>query len=99
MEGILKRSAYRKNIERWEAVFRPEQVLYLPYRRIRPEPEAMLREVEAFVGAAPWSYDDLPRTCTSRRDDHRARRSRGARGAARPERAWLRARFGPGFLS
>lgn len=100
MAGVLKRSAYRRNIERWEAAFPREQILYLPYRRIRPEPEAVLREIEAFLGAGPGSYRGL----TS--DVHKSAPTAIAPAVVAhleerlgAERDWLRARFGADYVA
>jgi hypothetical protein len=95
---VAGRSAYRANIERWEAVFPPGQLLYLPYPRIAADPEGLLAEVEAFVGAPPHRYR------AARESVHHTRpvavapevRDRLERLFA-AERAWLAARFGAGF--
>lgn len=100
MASVTRRSAYRRNIARWEAVFPREQILYLPYLRIRPEPKAVLREVEAFIGAEPWAYADASG------DVHKSAPTTidpavvaGLEARLGAERAWLRSRFGADFAA
>ena len=59
LPAVLARSAYRENIHRWEAVFPPEQILYLPYAGIRRAPVDFLRQVEAFLGVGPQAYSGV----------------------------------------
>jgi hypothetical protein len=100
MANVTRRSAYRRNIARWEAVFPREQILYLPYRRIRPEPEAVLREVETFIGAEPWAYADLSgdvhKSAPTTIDPAVTAALEARLGG---ERAWLRSRFGADFMA
>ena len=56
MPAVLARSAYRDNIARWEAVFPPGQILYMPYAGIRTAPDAFLARVETFLGLPPHAY-------------------------------------------
>ena len=88
MAAVSKRSAYRKNIARWEKVFPAAQMLYLAYRRIRPEPEAVLREIEAFIGDRTLELrrDDRGR-CTEPRRWRSPRRWPPAWSSDSPERA------------
>lgn len=98
LEAALSRSAYRENIARWEAVFPPEQLLCLPFPRIRTAPEALLRQVEVFLGLAPHAYaglaDSVHKTAPVTIDPAVATLLE-ARLA--PERAWLADRFGARF--
>jgi hypothetical protein len=57
--AVLARSAYRDNIARWEAVFPPAQILYLPYAGIGRAPVDFLRRVEAFLGVGPGAYSGV----------------------------------------
>jgi hypothetical protein len=95
---LVARSAYRENIGRWEAVFPPEQLLYLPYPRIAADPEGFLADVEGFIGAPPHRY----RAATE--SVHRTKVATVApevtAGLERlfdGERAWLAGRFGAAF--
>jgi hypothetical protein len=95
---IVPRSAYRANIGRWEAIFPPEQLLYLPYPRIADDPEGFLGEVEAFIGAPPHRYKAVTESV------HRSKTATiapeviaGLERLFAEERAWLAARFGAAF--
>lgn len=95
LEAALARSAYRENIARWEAVFPPEQMLYLPFARIRTAPEALLRQVEGFLGLAPHAYEGLADSVHKTAPvevDPAVTALLEERLAG--ERAWLAARFG-----
>lgn len=100
MQGILQRSAYSQNIARWEAVFPAAQILYQPYKRIRPEPEAVMREVETFIGADAGTYTGLGS------DVHKSAPAVIAPGVVEAltkklanERVWLRERFGADYVT
>jgi hypothetical protein len=95
---LVDRSAYRANIERWETVFPPAQLLCLPYPRIAADPEGFLREVEGFIGAPPHRYQRAGESV------HRSRPAAVApevvAGLERlfgSERDWLAGRFGTPF--
>lgn len=95
LEAALSRSAYRDNIARWEAAFPPEQLLYLSFSRIRTAPEAVLREVEGFLGLAPHAYAGLTESVYKTAPvtvDPAVTALLETRLA--PERAWLAERFG-----
>ena len=95
---IIQRSAYRENIRRWEAVFPPEQLLYLPYPRIANDPEGFLGEVEAFIGAPPHKYRAATESVhSSRRATIAPEVTAGLERLFVEERAWLAGRFGNGF--
>ena len=47
------RGDYAGNIPAWEKVFSVDQILYLPFGRIKTDPLAILREVEVFLGLTP----------------------------------------------
>ena len=59
LPAVLARSAYRQNIMRWEEVFPPAQILYLPYGGIRRAPVDFLRQVEAFLGISSNAYSGV----------------------------------------
>jgi Sulfotransferase family len=95
---IAARSAYRANIERWEAVFPPEQLLYLPYPGIAADPEGFLRAVEAFVGVPPHRYAAMRDSVHRSREVAIAPAVRdGLERRFATEREWLAGRFGAAF--
>ncbi|TNC44207.1 sulfotransferase domain-containing protein [Rubellimicrobium rubrum] len=59
MRGVIARSAYHANIEHWEKVVPPEQILYLPYRMIALDPGRFMAEVEHFLGLRGHEYVGL----------------------------------------
>ncbi len=98
LEAALARSAYRENIARWEAAFPADQLLYLPFVRMRPEPEALMREVEAFLGLPPHAYDGLAESVHQTAPvsvDPAITALLETR--LKDERIWLGERFGPRF--
>jgi hypothetical protein len=93
--AALARSAYRENVGRWEAVFPPGQMLYLPFGTIRTAPERLMAEVEAFLGIAPHRYAGLAESVHRTRPveiDPAVQALLEERLAG--ERAWLADRFG-----
>ncbi|CAN5690762.1 sulfotransferase [soil metagenome] len=58
-EDVLARGDYRAHVPRWKAAFAPEDLLFLPYGRIAADPEALMREVEAFLGIGGHDYPRL----------------------------------------
>lgn len=50
-----RRGDYATNIPRWEAVFAPEDILYVPFGRIKHEPHEVIREIEAYLGLSRFS--------------------------------------------
>jgi hypothetical protein len=100
LPAALARSAYRENLERWEAAFPPEQLLYLPFGRIRAAPARLLAEVEDFLGLARHDYDGLDASVYKTRPveiDPAVQALLEARLA--DERAWLDARFGAAWAA
>jgi hypothetical protein len=55
------RGRYAEQLERWFAIFPPEQVLILPSEDLGAEPEGTYARVLAFLGAAPHRLDAYPR--------------------------------------
>lgn len=97
-ERATARSRYSEILPRWEAIFPPAQILYLPFNLIAKAPDEAMRRVEAHLDLPPHGYRDL----------HEARHPTKAiavpaavRDALEenlaPERAYLDARFGAGF--
>ncbi|CAN5690648.1 hypothetical protein BH23PSE1_BH23PSE1_01530 [soil metagenome] len=56
---IVNRGDYRAYVPRWKAAFAPEDLLFLPYGRIGAGPEALMREVEGFLGIGRHDYPRL----------------------------------------
>lgn len=56
-EGFYRRGDFRSHIPLWDRHF-GEQVLYLPFGRIRSDPQGLFREIEAFLGIG--RFDDYP---------------------------------------
>ena len=95
---LATRSGYRASIERWEAVFPSEQLLYLPYPRIAADPEGFLSDVEGFIGAPPHRYRAADKSV------HRTKPlpvapevQPGLERLFAAEREWLAGRFGAAF--
>jgi len=57
-EDISNRGDYLTYLPRWERFFGPDELLFIPFRRIAEEPQEVLRKIEAFLGASEW--DDYP---------------------------------------
>jgi hypothetical protein len=100
LPAALARSAYRANVGRWEAVFPPEQLLYLPFGTIRTAPARLMTEVEGFLGLAPHAYDGLGENVYRTRP---VRIDAGVQALLEErladERAWLAARFGAAWAA
>jgi hypothetical protein len=92
---------YKNNIPRWDTYFSKDSLLYLPFGRVKSDPDNLLREVEAFLGVEPRrefqrSTDaihkglsiEIPREIDQRLAE-----------LAKPQKAFLEARFGSGFAS
>jgi hypothetical protein len=62
------RGRYAEQLERWLAVFPPEQLLVLPSEDLGDAPERAHAEVRAFLGAAPQRLDSYPRVYERRYD-------------------------------
>ena len=62
-ERFWERGNYAKNIPMWEEQFPPEQIIYLPYGRVRTDPLSIMREVESSLGLSPFDrYPFLEKT-------------------------------------
>lgn len=53
---IVNRGDYRSYVPRWKSHFADEDILFLPYGRIKNDPEGLLREVEVFLNLEPHVY-------------------------------------------
>ena len=49
---FISRGDYQNNITHWESCFDAEDILYIPYGRIRSRPSDVLKAVECFLGIA-----------------------------------------------
>ena len=47
---LMNRGDYATFVPRWNAHFRPDRLLYLPFGQIATDPLALLERVEAFLG-------------------------------------------------
>ncbi|ABV93457.1 hypothetical protein Dshi_1715 [Dinoroseobacter shibae DFL 12 = DSM 16493] len=96
---IAHRGDYATYVPRWDARFDDLRLLYLPFGQIAAEPQAVMRRIEAFAGldrADPWGLDrkfhttdalDVPEAVIAHFET-----------AFAPQRAFLRDRFGAGFM-
>lgn len=57
--SILNRGDYRHSVSTWEDHFPAENILYLPYGRVREEPNELMAEVGEFLGLRPFEYEGL----------------------------------------
>ena len=97
---IDNRGDYAAYVPRWKAHFAAEDLLFLPYGRVRHDPAGLMREVEAFLGLAPHDYPRLdeevhktkklavPERIVQRLADRLA-----------PQTGFVRAEFGPEFAA
>lgn len=100
LPAVLARSSYRENIARWESVFSPEQILYLPFEEIRQSPASLLRRVEDFLGLSPHNYRRLKdRVHRSRPVEVSSELETLLRTRLRGEREFLVTRFGADFVT
>jgi hypothetical protein len=100
LPAAIARSAYRENVVRWEAVFPPGQMLYLPFGTIRTEPARLLAEVEAFLEVAPQVYEGLDTSVHKTRPVEIAPPVLALlENRLRDERDWLAARFGADYAT
>jgi hypothetical protein len=81
------RGLYADQLERWLALFPPEQLLVLPSEELGADPEAGYAQVLAFLGAAPHRLDSYPRVFERRYEPMAPEtRLRLAAGFAEPNR-------------
>lgn len=53
---IDNRGDYRTYVPRWKAAYKPDQLLFMPFKQIASDPDGFLREVEDFIGLKPFKY-------------------------------------------
>ncbi|WP_299502601.1 sulfotransferase [uncultured Roseobacter sp.] len=56
MSALKTRGDYKANVTRWDARFAPDQLLYLPFGRIRKDPLGVLRQIESHCGLPSQDY-------------------------------------------
>lgn len=69
--SFILRGDYSRNIQAWESVFDKSQILYIPFGKVKSQPEQIIREVEDFLGLSRFdSYPSLtqPIHITSKRE-------------------------------
>lgn len=96
---LQDRGDYAAYIPRWQQAV-GERVLILPYGRIAAEPDALLAEVERFLGLPEWEYRN-PRTrvfATPEGIEVPPAVVAALREILAPQYAFLRDAFGPAFL-
>lgn len=57
--NTLNRGDYKSAIPLWESVWPREKILYIPFGRIRSEPERVMADVENFLGIDTVAYSGL----------------------------------------
>lgn len=96
---IFERGAYERQIPRWRAAVPAERLQYLAFGRIRREPQALLREVEAFVGAPTFeAYPTERQVNSTRAIEVPETVVERMRERVQPSVEFLRAEFGDEFL-
>lgn len=97
------RGEYSENITRWERIFDPSQILYIPFGHIKSQPAQVMRDVERHLKISPFSdYPVLNEAVhpTNKKDIiissdiiDKVKRE------AQPQYAYLSQRFGDEFLA
>lgn len=98
MRGVIARSAYHANIERWKSVVSPDQILYLPYRMIALDPNHFMTEVERFLGLEAHEYSELHKAPEDRAIAIDPDVSRVLELDLAGERTYLSSQFGDAFI-
>lgn len=102
-EMFWERGNYARNIPAWEEHFSPEQIIYLPFGRVKTEPLAVLREVESSLSLNSFdSYPFLNQTVHKTKPVETSITPESHNlivEKARPQYAFLRKRFGDAFVS
>lgn len=99
-QAFHARGDYKSNIPIWDSVFPSRQILYLPFGRIRTEPLNVMRDIEHYLGLAP--YHDYPRLQDKINAAKKIEISEFAttyiQDIAEPQYAFLESRFGSEFI-
>lgn len=95
---IANRGDYATYVPRWKAHFADEDLLFLPYGRLRRDPAGLMRDVEAFLGLEPHAYPRLTEE-VHKTKEVAVPEPIVARLAERlaPQADFIRAEFGPDF--
>jgi len=56
--AFQKKSVYKENIPAWEGAFPATQILYIPFGRVKSDPDGVLHEVERYLGLE--RFDSYP---------------------------------------
>lgn len=93
---------YADALPRWEARAEPgRELLYLPFGRIKTDPQAVMRQVESFLGLPP--HDAYPKLSEAVNRTPSAalpaQLDAAIEAHCAPHRAWLEARFPPEFVA
>lgn len=96
---LQDRGDYAAYIPRWQEAV-GERLLILPYGRIAAEPDALLAEVERFLGLPEWEYRNTATRvfATPEGIEVPSATKAALREILNPQYAFLRNAFGPGFL-
>ena len=100
---FVSRGDYRANIPRWESAFDPSQILYIPFGRIKTEPEVVLKDVERHIGLS--AYNQYPKLGKSVNQTRKEGKKIGddiidkVKRMTEPQYAFLAERFGEEFLA
>lgn len=70
-KGFLSRGDYRRNISSWESFFDQDDILYIPYGRIRSDPSLAIRQVERFLNISNYHGYRDPSQRIYRGEDHK----------------------------
>jgi len=97
---IRMRGAYSSYIPQWEAAFPASQLMFIPYRRLRNEPEPLLADVQAFLGLPDFQFAN-PRSSVHVTADIQvpSHIQAGLKAAMQGEAEYIRQRFGEEFAS
>ncbi len=95
------RGDYRRNIRAWESVFDRSQILYIPFGKVKSQPEVILREVEDFLGLSRFDgYPSLSQPIhVSYKQELDNRTIDAAREYSEPQYSFLLERFGEEFVA
>lgn len=102
-ELFIRRGDYRENIPRWESAFDPSQILYIPFGRIKTEPEVVLRNMERHIGLPAYGkYPKLDEPVHQTKKEGKKISDdivEKIRRMAEPQYTYLAERFGEEFLA
>jgi len=102
-KAFWDRGDYARNIPAWEKAFTPEQMIYIPFGRVKTNPLSVLRTVETALGIAKHDkYPFLTETVhkTNRKSGVIEPESRALiEEKAREQYVFLKERFGEQFVA